>query len=157
MNPGDRDVRLGWFLLVLGGIITWASFTLPMRGEFIESPGIFPGLSGLLLVLFSAILIVRAIRSGGRIRLGRWLLSIGPFLKDEGNRPVLLGILLPALYIFAAIPILGFYQASAIFLAVMFYFFVPRWRRWGLFLVVSAVLTVLLYLVFNVLFMVQIK
>ena len=39
----------------------------------------------------------------------------------------------------------------------MFYLFVQRWRRWFLFLPIAVALTGLLYLIFNMLFQLQIR
>jgi hypothetical protein len=153
----DRDLRVGLFVFFLGLAVSWLSFTLPMRGEFIESPGIFPGLMGLLLILFSAILIVKSTMKGGRVHWVQWGRSVKPFLASPEHRPVILGILLPAVYIFAGIPVIGFYPATALFLTVMFYWFVQRWRRWFLFLPIAVALTGLLYLIFNILFQLQIR
>jgi hypothetical protein len=130
---------------------------LPMRGEFIESPGIFPGLMGILLILFAVILVVRTMVRGGRIHVVQWGRSVIPFLASPDHRPVILGILLPAVYIFAAIRVIGFYPATALFLTVMFYLFVERWRRWFLFLPMAVALTGLLYLIFNIVFQLQIR
>ena len=157
MKSMDRDLRVGWFTFFLGLAVCWLSFTLPMRGEFIESPGIFPGLMGLLLILFAVILIVKSVVKGGRVRVVQWGRSVKPFLASPEHRPVILGILLPAVYIFAAVPVIGFYPATALFLTVMFYSFVQRWRRWFLFLPMAVALTGLLYLIFNILFQLQIR
>jgi len=157
MTSMDRDLRVGWFVFFLGLAVSWLSFTLPMRGEFIESPGIFPGLMGLLLILFAVILIVRSMMKGGRVHAVQWGRSVKPFLASPDHRPVILGIILPAVYIFAGIRLLGFYPATVLFLAVMFYFFVQRWRRWFLFLPIAVALTGLLYLIFNILFQLQIR
>ena len=157
MTSMDRDLRVGWFVFFLGLAVSWLSFTLPMRGEFIESPGIFPGLMGLLLILFAVILIVRSLAKGGRVRVVQWGREVMPFLASQENRPVILGIILPAVYIFAGIPLIGFYPATVLFLTVMFYLFVQRWRRWFLFLPIAIALTGLLYLIFNVLFQLQIR
>jgi putative tricarboxylic transport membrane protein len=153
----DRNLRVGWFVFFLGLAVIWLSFMLPMRGEFIESPGIFPGLMGLLLILFGVILIVRSMANGGRVRFVQWGRSVKPFLASPDQRPVILGIILPAVYIFAGIPFMGFYPATALFLTVMFYLFVQRWRRWLLFLPIAVALTGLLYLIFNILFQLQIR
>ncbi|MHB8772949.1 MAG: tripartite tricarboxylate transporter TctB family protein [Syntrophales bacterium] len=153
----DRDLRVGWFVFFLGLAVSWVSFTLPMRGEFIESPGIFPGLMGLLLVLFAVILIVKSLVNGGRVRVVQWGREVGPFLATPEHRPVILGIVLPAVYIFAGISLIGFYPATVLFLAIMFYLFVQRWRRWLLFLPIAIALTALLYLIFNVFFQLQIR
>lgn len=157
MTSMDRDLRVGWFILFLGLAVSVVSFTLPMRGEFIESPGIFPGLMGLLLIFFAVILIVRSLVKGGRIHLVQWVRSVIPFLASPENRPVILGILLPAVYIFAGITLVGFYPATVLFLTVMFYLFVRKWRRWFLFLPIAVALTGLLYLIFNILFQLQIR
>ena len=157
MKSMDRDLRVGWFTFFLGLLVSWVSFTLPMRGEFIESPGIFPGLMGLLLVLFAVILIVKSLVKGGRVRAVQWGRSVIPFLASQDHRPVILGIILPAVYIFAGIQVIGFYPATVLFLTVMFYLFVQRWRRWFLFVAIAAALTGLLYLIFNILFQLQIR
>ncbi len=157
MTSMDRDLRVGWFTLFLGLAVSWVSFTLPMRGEFIESPGIFPGLMGLLLILFAVILIVRSLVKGGRIHVVQWGRSVIPFLASPEHRPVILGILLPAVYIFAGIQVIGFYPATVLFLTIMFYLFVRKWRRWFLFLPIAAALTGLLFLIFNVFFQLQIR
>jgi hypothetical protein len=68
MSAMDRDVRVGCVVFVFGCVVCWASFTLPMRGDFAESPGIFPGLMGILLILFGAILAGRSLKKGGRLR-----------------------------------------------------------------------------------------
>ena len=153
----DRDVRVGCFTLVFGLYICWVSFTMPSRGGFVESPGIFPGLMGLLLILFAVILIVRSMMKSGRVHVVQWGRSVNPFLASPDHRPVILGIILPAVYIFAGIPLIGFYPATVLFLTLMFYLFVRRWRRWFLFLPIAVALTGLLYLIFNVLFQLQIR
>ena len=58
--------------------------------------------------------------------------------------------------VFIAIPLIGFYVSSALFMAIMFYSFVRRWRWAGIFLWVSLAVTVTLYLIFNKLFLLQI-
>jgi putative tricarboxylic transport membrane protein len=152
----DRDLRLGWFILVFGLYVCWASFTMPMRGEFIESPGIFPGLMGILLILFALILIVRAAKKGGRVRVAKMFGSIIPIVKSQEHRPVIMGIILPAVYVFVGIPLIGFYFSSVLFMTVMFYVFVRKWRKWFMFLPIAMGITGILYLTFNTLFQLQI-
>ena len=157
MGASDRDLRLGCFILVFGSYICWESFTMPSRGGLVESPGIFPGLMGVLLLLFAVILIVKSVVKGGRVRVVQWGRSVKPFLASPDHRPVILGIILPAVYIFAGIQVIGFYPATVLFLTVMFYLFVQKWRRWFLFLAIAVALTGLLYLIFNILFQLQIR
>ena len=157
MASMDRDLRLGCFILVIGLYICWASFTMPSRGDFVESPGIFPGLMAALLVLFGTVLAWRSLKKGGRLHLVRLVSSIIPFMTAPEHRAVMKGILFPAIYVLAGIPLLGFYPSSALFLTIMFYCFVTKWRRRFLFLPIAIGLTGLLYLIFNKLFMLQIR
>jgi hypothetical protein len=156
MAAMDRDLRVGCFILVFGSYISWASFTMPSRGGLSESPGIFPGLMGILLIFFAAILIVRALKKGGRIRPTRMFGSIITIAKSQEHRPVIMGVILPAIYIFVGIPLIGFYLSSALFMTVMFYAFVKKWRKWLLFLPVALGITGILYLIFTKLFQLQI-
>ncbi len=156
MAASDRDVRLGFCTMGIGLYTGWASFTMPSRGGLIESPGIFPGLMGLLLILFGAILIAQAWRKGGRLRPSTVFGSIGAIARSPEHRPVLMGIILPAVYVFVGIPLIGFYLSSALFMAVMFWLFVRSWRKWMLFLPISLGITGILYLTFNKLFQLQI-
>jgi hypothetical protein len=151
----DRDVRVGFLTLVFGFYICWASFTMPMRGEFIESPGIFPGLMGILLILFAVILIARSWKKGGRIHATRIFGSTVSIVKSQEHRPVIVGIILPAIYVFVGIPLIGFYISSALFMMIMFYVFVKKWKKW-LFLPIALGITGVLYLTFNTLFQLQI-
>ena len=123
--------------------------------ELAESPGVFPGLMSIILVILGAILLARSIRRGGGIRLAQAAKSTAAFFSSEDNRSLIPGILFPAVYIFLGIPFLGFYVSSALFMGVMFYLYVRRWRRW-VFLPVSIGVTILLYLVFTIFFQAQI-
>lgn len=153
----DRDLRVGCFIAIFGLIVGWISFTMPSRGGFVESPGIFPGLMAVLLVLFGTVLAWRSLKKGGRLHLVRLISSVIPFMTAPEHRAVMKGILFPAIYVFAGIPVLGFYPSSALFLTIMFYCFVTKWRRRFLFLPIAIGLTGLLYLIFNKLFMLQIR
>jgi hypothetical protein len=151
----DRDFRIACFVILLALWVLWTSLTMPMRGDFIESPGIFPGLMSAVLFVLGVVYAVRSFGKGGRINLAKVFRAVIPLFTSGRSRPLLLGILFPAIYVFAAIPLLGFYISSALFMIIMFYAYVTRWRRW-FFLPVSIGVTACLYLIFNKLFMVQI-
>jgi hypothetical protein len=156
MAAVDRDVRVGCVTLVFGLYISWISFTMPSRGGLVESPGIFPGLMGILLILFAVILTVRSWRKGGRIHPARIYGSTISIARSQEHRPVIIGVILPAIYVFVGIPLIGFYLSSALFMTIMFYVFVKKWRRWFLFLPAALGITGILYLTFNTLFQLQI-
>ena len=156
MSGKDRDLYVGLFTLALALLVCWSAFTMPSRGDFIESPGIFPGLMGILLFILGFILVLKSTRGGGKMRAAQLVRSFIPLFTSKENRPVILGLLFPGIYIFVGIPLMGFYYASALFMGIMFFAFVSRWPRWVLPIIAVAV-TAILYLTFNELFMLQIK
>jgi len=155
MSKHDKDFLTACFVVALAIFIFWTCTTMSMRGDLIESPAIFPGLMSVILFVFGVAYAIRSLTRGGRLKLGQLFGSIVPLFISKKNRPVILGILFPAVYAFVAIPLIGFYISSALFMAIMFYAYVKRWRRW-FFLPVSIGITGCLYLIFNKLFMVQI-
>jgi hypothetical protein len=155
MSPHDRDFLTACFVVVLAVFVFWACLMMPMRGDLIESPAVFPGLMSVVLFTFGVAYALRSLRRGGRIKPRQLFRSAILLFTSEQNRLTILGILFPAIYVFVAIPLVGFYVSSALFMAIMFYAYVKRWRRW-FFLPVSVGVTVSLYLIFNRLFMLQI-
>jgi hypothetical protein len=142
--------------LALSVFVSVLSFTMPSRGDFIESPGIFPGLMGVLLFIFGVLYLLRSARRGGRLRPVEPFRSFVPLFTSKENRTVLLGILFPGIFVLVCAPLIGFYYSSALFMGVMFFIFVKRWPRWAI-PIVAVGITTTLYLVFNRLFMLQIK
>jgi hypothetical protein len=151
VSKHDRDVATAGVILALALGWLWLSTSLPMRGDVIESPGIFPGLVSVVLLVLGIAYAVRSLLRGGRLRLGAVARGAAPLVAARARRPLILGILFPAAYVFVGIPLIGFYVSSAIFMAAMFYAYVPRWRRW-VFLPLAAGITLALYLIFSRLF-----
>ena len=156
MSKNDRDVIVAFFVMALSVIVSWLSFRMPSRGEFIESPGIFPGLMGVLLFILGVLYLLRSIRRGGRLKPIEPFRSVIPLFTSQENRTILLGILFPGIFVLVCAPLIGFYYSSAIFMGSMFFIFVKRWPRWVI-PIVAVGITASLYLLFNQLFMLQIK
>jgi len=155
MSPHDRDFLTACLVVILAIFVFGACLMMPMRGDLIESPAIFPGFMSVVLFTFGVAYALRSLSRGGRIKPGQLFRSVVLVFTSGQNRLTLLGIFFPAVYVFVAIPLIGFYISSALFMTLMFYAYVKRWRRW-LFLPVSVGVTVGLYLIFNRLFMLQI-
>ena len=156
MSKNDRDAIVALFVMALSVFVSWLSFIMPSRGEFIESPGIFPGLMGVLLFILGGLYLLRSVRRGGRLKPAEPFRSFIPLLISRENRTILLGILFPGIFVLVCAPLIGFYYSSAIFMAAMFFIFVKRWPRWVI-PIVAVGITASLYLLFNQLFMLQIK
>lgn len=155
MDEKNKDVLMACCILALGIFSFYVSAKMEIPIEFIESPGIFPGLMSVLMTILGTFYFIRSIRRGGRIKPIQFAKSAVTFFKSEENRPIITGILFPGIYVFIGIPFIGFYFSSALFMGVMFYLYVKRWKRWVVF-PVSIGITVILYLIFTVLFRAQI-
>ena len=155
MSQHDRDLLTACSVMALAVFIFWTSWSLPMRGDLIESPAIFPGLMSIVLFIFGGAYAIRSLLRGGRMRISAFVRSVAPALTSEKNRPAIFGVFFPGIYVFVAIPLIGFYISSALFMSIMFYAYVKRWRRW-FFLPVAIGITACLYLIFSYLFMSQI-
>lgn len=156
MKRPDREVWVACFVLALAIYVFYASIRMEGRGDFIESPGIFPALMSVILFIFGIVYAARSLLHGGRLKLRGWSRSLFSLFVSQGNRTLMLGILYPGLYVCLAIPFIGFYYSSALFMAVIFFFYVQRWKRWTA-PFISAGLTLLLYLIFDKLFMLRIR
>jgi hypothetical protein len=156
MSRPDRELFVACFVLALAVYVFFASIQMQGRGEFIESPGLFPALMSVVLCIFGIVYAVKSLLQGGRLRLGGLGGSLSGLIVSRENRTLMLGMLYPGLYVALAIPFIGFYYSSALFMAIIFFFYVKRWKRWTAPLI-SAGLTLLLYLTFNKLFMLQIR
>src|SRR5512135_1442030 len=98
MSKHDKDLLISCFVIALAIFIFWNSVRMPMRGDLIESPAVFPGLMGLILFLFGVIYAIRSLARGGRIKFDQLFHSVVPLFTSKKNRPIILGILFPAVY-----------------------------------------------------------
>lgn len=156
VSEQDKEFLVAYLILIAGLYVCIASFTMPSRGGLAESPGIFPGIMGVTLLILGFAYALRAKRHGGNFKLnqlGRLFISM--FAAGQ-NKQICLAILFVSVYVFLGVPFLGYYYSSALFMAVMFLIYVKRTRPW-VSVITSISLALFLYLVFNKLFMLPIK
>ena len=111
-------------------------------------PGLFPQIVGGLLVLLGIILTVRELL---RYRRGA---SQPQEVVIQNARPLLIAMALTLAYPFLMKPV-GFVVMTFLYLAVMFYNLEPVLQKLWIKLLVSAVFTALLYVVFGMVFRVS--
>lgn len=156
VSEHDKDVLSSVLILLFGVYVTYESFVMPSRGEFTESPGLFPFLVGCCTIVLGILYLARSIRRGGGFRLNGIGQACGDFWKEPGTKKTLSSVLFIGLYIFVGIPLLGFYISSGIFMLILFLLYVKRWKPW-LSALISVVIVILYYLTFHTLFMLQFK
>ena len=134
------DIACGLVLLFLGGLVMWESLKLKI-GWGLNGPegGFFPFWLAVGLVISSGATVLKAFFQGS---------SYGdqPFVREGGWAPVV-KVAVPAFGMVALTEAIGLYPAAAIYLAVYM-----RWigkNRWITTLLVSILLPVVSYFIFD--------
>ena len=134
------DIACGLVLLLLGGLVLWGSLTLKI-GWGLNGPesGFFPFWLAVGLVICSGAIVLKAFFLGSSY-------TDRPFVRKGGWVPVV-KVAVPAFGMVALTEAIGLYPAAAIYLAVYM-----RWigrHRWVTILLVSILLPVASYFLFD--------
>ena len=134
------DIACGLVLLLLGGLVLWGSLTLKI-GWGLNGPesGFFPFWLAVGLVICSGVTVLKAFFRGSSY-------AHRPFVRKGGWVPVV-KVAVPAFGMVALTEAIGLYPAAAIYLAVYM-----RWigrHRWVTILLVSILLPVASYFLFD--------
>ena len=151
---GKLDIVFGIFLIILGIAYFVSAFRMPrgnIGGNFggstlALSPGLLPMFVSAVLILLSIVMIFQSVKEGSRITKED-LASLKQVVKKPSFRRTLLIILIIALYAFVALEILPYTVATFLYLVVFMFCFkagsLPK------ILIVSLVVTVLLWFFFG--------
>ncbi len=116
----DFVTSIGLMILSLVMIVDSYRMAIDVGGPLYASPGMLPMILALLLLLTSAMLLRRSIRSGG---FGKNLAGFLSWFKDFRNsrkaREMMLGALILALYTFIMVPRLPFWMSTSIFMILL--------------------------------------
>jgi len=143
------DVVASCLFMALGGGVIYSAWQMPWATQrtggspqWYLSPGLFPAIIGVLLVLFSARVLLQAVREGGHQGLmpaiRTWISGLG------ANRPVhraFLIALLMMIYVFLGVGRINFHVASGLFLFASIALF--WWPMSGRPLAVNVIITAL--------------
>jgi len=165
-NMPRADFLTSIFLIVLGIGIIWATVAMPrfedQGGSFYDSPGIVPGIIGVLVTALSIYLLVRSIRRRGW-QLGLNGRTVGAALKDETTIRMLITVATGVIYGLVLLRFLHFIASTLIFVFAFIVLFeydrkrsiASQWKT-ILFAVVTSVLTTgAVYGTFQYLFLVN--
>jgi hypothetical protein len=152
------DVVVSILLIAFGGFIIYEAMQMPWaRGRFqwYASPGLFPTVIGVLLILFSLRVLLVAVRDGGHRDIARtfwqWVQGLA---RNRGIHRVTFTILWIGLYVFYGVGHYNYQAVSAVFLAVFIGIFWvygagPQWpKRLAVTLAVSITVPVVIAYVF---------
>ena len=116
----DFVTSIGLMILSLVMIVDSYRMGVDVGGALYASPGMLPMVLALLLLLTSAMLLRRSIRSGGvKQNLAGFASWFDDFRKSRMAREMTLGALILALYTFLLAPRLPFWMSTSIFMIVL--------------------------------------
>ncbi len=151
---GKLDIVFGIFLIILGIAYFVSAFRMPrgnIGGNFggstlALSPGLLPMFVSAVLILLSIVMILQSIKEGSRITKED-MASLKQVVKKPSFRRTLLIILIIAIYAFVALELLPYTIATFLYLVVFMFCFkagsLPK------ILIVSLIVTVLLWFFFG--------
>ena len=116
----DFVTSIGLMILSLVKIVDSYRMAVDVGGALYASPGMLPMVLALLLLLTSAMLLKRSIRSGGVSQnLAGFVSWFNDFRKSRMAREMMVGALILALYTFVMAPRLPFWMSTSIFMILL--------------------------------------
>lgn len=109
-------IAFGIAILVSASRMPWTNQQSGISSAWYLSPGLFPALLGILLIVFSLDILMHAISAGGHRKIGAF---VGSSISAVGNNRRLHKVLLIILVIGVYISLIGhvnYYVASAVYL-----------------------------------------
>ncbi|MDO4546920.1 MAG: tripartite tricarboxylate transporter TctB family protein [Clostridia bacterium] len=145
-----KDFVVGIFLVALGVYIIVDSLSMRIYNTFIDAPGFFPLIIGVVITALGGILSIIGIRSGGigelkEVLNGAYLKS---FIKDDRTIRVLILLGMMAIYIYVLLGRIHFIAATSIYLAANF-FYLRACKHWYSAIIIAVVASVAVYYAFR--------
>lgn len=152
-----NDLRLNFIgsiiLTIFSIAVLIGSFGIYQRSDepIHSSPGLMPGMLGVVLLLCSILLFRQSVTGDGiKARMGEakdWFLQL---IKTPDTKTTLIGVALMAVYTFFLVQYLQFWVASLIFVIAMLFFL--RATKWYWVLVIAGATVGGIVLLFSVVF-----
>ncbi len=116
------DFIMSILLIIFGILIGWASLNMRVYNKFLDAPGFFPLILGIIFVVLGTIMLISAVKRKALEQVQEVLHKdrvVGFFKHDQFKRVMIL-IALMAVYIFGLIGNMHFTIATAIYLFATF-------------------------------------
>ena len=157
LRSADKDLIISAFLLALN-IFIYTQLIGVRWGhqEFVYSAIMMPFSANAIFSFLIAVLIVKSILNGGRLRFREWGAALKEASQTKSFKTVPLAMAVIAFLIFFAAPQIGFFISGGVFLLAALLIYVRTWKPWFSILVTLLTMAAL-YVVFVELFRIQIR
>jgi hypothetical protein len=157
LNNKDKDTLIAIILLAFGICVTYLSLKIEIKKyAFIESAASFPLLLSIIFTLLSIVYLITSVKKGGKVTFQKIWHSLKSNAINQYNKRIIFALSIISLLIFVGVPYLGFYLSGLVFFIFILIVYVPKINP--IFsILLGAVFIALLYLIFSLLFQLQIK
>jgi len=153
LSKEERETLVSVIVLLISLFFFFSVFLIPYR-QILQSPRLMPHIITTVMVILSFLNFIRSVRKGIPTP-AKMLGSFKVVLASSEWRNTFFAIFLIALFIFAGIPLLGFYVSSFIFMSITIIFYLRR-LHFVFAILISLALTAVLYGIFQMAFMLNI-
>lgn len=118
------DLIMSIFLIIFGGVIIYSSLNMKIYESFLDAPGFFPFILGLLFIGLGITMALSSLRRKGheQIKQGIKNFNFSHLFKNIQFRRVIILIALMAFYIFVLVDRIHFTLATIIYLFFTLYY-----------------------------------
>ena len=118
------DLVMGIFLIIFGGIVIWSSLNMKIYKTFLDAPGFFPFILGIIFIGLGIIMALSSLRRKGyeQIKQGIKNINFSRLFKNIQFPRVIILIALMAFYIFVLVDRIHFTIATTIYLFLTLYY-----------------------------------
>ena len=145
-----KDLATGVILTLFGIYVIIASLNMKVYNIFIDAPGFFPLIIGVVITVLGALLAFIGIKAGGAAELKE--VCTGAFMKafftDDRTLRVLILFGMMVIYIFVLIGRLHFILSSSIYLVATF-LYLKACKHWWMSIIIAVVASTVVYYAFR--------
>jgi len=118
------DLVMGIFLIIFGGLVVLSSLNMKIYKTFLDAPGFFPFILGILFIGLGMMMTSSSLRRKGYGQVKQGLKNFNPgyLFKSIQFQRVMILIILMVLYIFVLIDRVHFTLATALYLFFTLYY-----------------------------------
>ncbi|MDD3058989.1 MAG: tripartite tricarboxylate transporter TctB family protein [Sphaerochaeta sp.] len=124
LKTTTSDLIMGILMLAFGIYLIVASLNMKVYSTFLDAPGFFPLILGIIFILFSLVMVIGALRGGSVDEVRKTFRKdslAAMFLSSQAKRVVILSFFM-VVYIYGLIGRVHFAIATVIYLFVTFWY-----------------------------------
>jgi hypothetical protein len=120
------DLIMGILLVIFGGIVIWSSLNMKIYKTFLDAPGFFPFILGIIFIGLGILMTFSALQRKGYEKLTHGIkkFNISNLLQSVQFKRVIILIVLMVFYIFVLVDRIHFTIATTIYLFLTLYYLI---------------------------------